>query len=382
MSEKKAKSLTKILSAEEAFNQPLYRRLGFLNGVFIGLSLALGVWGMEAVSLADVPVLLQYPSLVLGALVLIGLNGFTGWLTSHYEGAGRVMLVWLVSAVLSSFVISYQPYYGRTLTIWLADLRFWGLPIFPFQVDRAIAPVLAGFFIILLFVILALLQNYRLEGVFREVGENGRLLAYAWFLLLLPFPFVAGAGFITRDVVGDPSADAIQLVHRAIQRGRAYEGDLFELGLKEGINYSAIQGVREQMSGDYTLAIGGIDSAAAMTFIVAHFNNGAWINCRILSESLSFCYDAAPPYTIGLTSLLTGESPPETCRGCLPQVSAQWQGWLRAKGDYFTAAPRIQRQAQWGGYVLMRIDAKDYALECWFNGISPVQLERCKEVEN
>ena len=367
---------------QDARPRPSSPKLGFLNGLFIGLTLALGVWGLEAVNLAEAPVPLQYPSLIFAAVMLIILHSLTGWISGRLEKIGIVLLVWLVTAVLSSFIIAYQPTFGRTLTVWVADRRFWGLPVYPFTIDSLAAPILAGFFLILVLLFLAFLQNYRLEAVGREVNENGRLQFRAWLLLLFPLPFIIAAGIITRDVVGDPSAQAVQLVHQAIEVGRTYEGDLFALGLREGLNYAALQGVREQMSANYTLGVGGVDPAASLTFVVAHFDNGAWVNCRIISEHLSYCYDAAPPYTVGLTSLITGEAPPETCLGCLPRLRSEWRTWLRSKGANFAGAPQVHRLAQWGGHVLMRAEASDYALECWFSGISPVQLDRCEEVGN
>lgn len=363
-------------------SQQPYRRASVWNGVFIGLALALGVWGVEAVRLAQTPVPLQYSSLILGSCVLVGLAGFTGWLTGRWEKTGWALLAWLVTAVLASFLIAYQPTIGRTLTVWLADRRFWGLPVYPFSVDSLAAPLLAGFFVILVLSLLAVLQNYRLESVGREVNENGRLQIRAWLQLLLPLPVVVLAGIVTRDVVGDPSAQAVQAVHQAIQRTLAYDGDLFELGLREGLNYSALNAVRDQLSPGYTLAIGGLEPEASITYVVAHFDNGAWVNCRLISDYLSFCFDAAPPYTIGLASLITGEELPENCFGCLPQASEEWPAWLRSKGVNFSSPPQIRRLAQWGGYVLMRVEADGYALDCWFSGISPVRLSSCEGVEN
>jgi hypothetical protein len=263
--------------------------------------------------------------------------------------------------------------------VWLADRRFWGLPIYPFTIDSPIAPILAGFFIILLLMLLAVLQNYRLELASSEVNENGRLQIRAWLMLLLPLPFVIVAGMITRDVVGDPSAQAVKLVHQAIQVSRTHEGDLFELGLQDGINYSALNSVRDQLSAHYTMGIGGVEPSAAITYIVVHFDNGAWVTCRIISETLSYCYDAAPPYTVGLTSFITGEEPPETCLGCLPQASQEWQTWLQSKNNAFNGPFQVQRVAQWANFVIMRAESDDYALECWFSDISPVQLDYCAE---
>lgn len=370
------------MASSDAVNIPQGRKLGFLNGLLVGLALALGIWGLEALNLLDVPVVLRYPSLIFAALVVIAGFSLTGWLTGHLEKVWIVLLGWLVTAVLATYLIAYQPTFGRTLTVWLADRRFWGLPVYPFTIGYWAAPILAGFFIILVLLLLAVLQNYRLESIGREVNENGRLQLRAWLQLLLPLPIIFIAGMVTRDIVGDPSAQAVQTVHQAIQRTLTYDGDLYELGLREGLNYSAFNSVRDQLSSEYTMAIGGLEPEASITYVVIHFANDAWVNCRLISDYLSFCYDAAPPYTIGLASLITGEAPPETCLGCLPRLDEDWQTWLQTKGTHFTSAPRIRRRAQWGGYVLMRAESDDYALDCWFSNISPVHLDHCEEVES
>ncbi|MCA9978753.1 MAG: hypothetical protein KC413_23500 [Anaerolineales bacterium] len=367
------------MASPHALNDPSTRNLGFLNGLLIGLALALGVWGWEAVKLVKVPVVLQYPSLIFAALVIIAWFGLTGWMTGRLEKTWLGLLIWLVTAVLATYLIAYQPTFGRTLTVWLSDRRFWGLPVYPFSVDSLAAPVLAGFFVILVLLFVAVLQNYRLEAAGREVNANGRLQFRAWLQLLLPMPFIFVAGMVTRDVVGDPSAQAVQIVHHAIQRTLTYEGDLFELGLREGLNYSALNSVRDQLSPDYTMAIGGVQPEASITYVVIHFDNDAWVNCRIISETLSYCYDAAPPYTVGLTSFITGEAPPESCLGCLPKADVAWPTWLQSKGANFTDMPSIRRLAQWGSYVLIRAESDNYALDCWFSGISPVQLDYCEE---
>ena len=174
---------------------------------------------------------------------------------------------------------------------------------------------------------------------------------------------------------------AARLVHDAIQTGRTYEGDLFELGLRDGINYSAIRGVRDQMSPNYTLFLGESDPESSSTTIVAHFDNEAWINCRVIAGQLNFCYDASPPYTLGLASLITGEPIPEDCRNCLPRADEPLLAWLGAKGDNFRGQLQTLRLAQRGSHVLMRVESErsDYAIECWFEGISPVRATKCEE---
>jgi hypothetical protein len=367
------------ISVGEQTARRFYRRIGLANGLIIGLALAAGIWAPEAAKLADLPMPLQFPSLFLGGGLLLFVCGFTGWLSSRLDKTVLTVLLWLAASILCALIIGYQPFYGRSLVVWLADLRFWGRLVYPFVGDASpLVMIVAGIFTILALVFLAVLQGYRLESVQREFGGRW-LVARPWIMLLLPALLVAVSGMATGNIVGDPSIEAARIVDRAIQVGRTYEGDLFQLGLEDGLNYAAIEGVRQQMGDSYSLIIGDIDPVIATTFVVAHFDNSAWINCRVVNEQLSFCYDAAPPYTTGLASLLTGQEVPEDCRGCLPRVNDEWRSWFETQHEQFSETPSLTRVAQWGKYVLMRADAADgdHTVECWFEGISPVRLTQC-----
>jgi hypothetical protein len=202
-----------------------------------------------------------------------------------------------------------------------------------------------------------------------------------WFLLLLPLPLVFGVGLIADNLVNSPWRIAPKLVHEAIRTGRTYTGDLFELSLERGINYNAIAGVRDQMSAHYALAIGEAQLGAANTVVVvAHFDNDAWINCRVTADQLFHCYDASPPYMRGLPALLTAGETPQDCRECTVKISNEQRDWFLAQSEKWVDPPSITRLAQWGSHVLMRAQSPtgDAAIECLFEGISPVQLVRCQ----
>lgn len=359
-------------------------RLGLRNGLLIGLALALGAWAPDSILLSTSHVRLVYPSLLLGCLVLLLLGGLGGWLAAWLGRAFAGGLIWLLGAGLMTWTIAHVPYEGRTMTVWLADHRSWGLPIYSFSASVQQGMVFAGFFIVLLLTILGLVQNYRLENVGSEMDANGRMSARAWFLLVLPLPLVLGVGLFADNLVSSPVRVAPQLVHEAIRTGRTYPGDLFELSLERSVNYNAISGVRDQMSAGYSLTIGSVDLGAANTiFVVADFDNGAWINCRVVADQLSFCYDASLPYQQGFPALLTTGKTPEDCQQCTIKVNDEQRAWLLARSENFAGSPRVTRLAQWGSYVLMRAESPDgdYAVECLFNGISPVRLERCREVK-
>jgi hypothetical protein len=377
------KSTPPSIFGDDLHHSPAYRLLGLLNGLFIGSGLVLGTWGVAAAAQANLPVRSTYTSIILSAVLIIILTGTAGWLTARFGRSALTFLLWLASSILTVLIIGYETSHLRTWFTWLSDLRFWGLSIYPLAASPVATILAGGFFIILLLPFLALLQDYRLESIHDRLGENHSMTGAALLFLILPLPFVILAGFITNDILGSGSTPvAIELVHEAIQTGRTYEGDLFQLGLERGVNYSAIQGVREMMSANYTLSVTGYDPLNTTVFVNADFDNGAWIQCRVVNEQLSFCTDASLPYTRGFAGLINDQAIPEDCRGCLVRIDKTWESWLAARSSRFDGQPQIERLAQWGDYALMRAEspAEDYAIECWFRGLNIINLDRCVEV--
>jgi len=377
-------------------------RLGFLSGALAGLALALGAYASDAVSLGLNHVRLVYPSLIGGSLTLAALGGLGGWLTAKLGKAWASMLVWLVTAALMMLLMGHLPYEGRTLTMWLSDFDSWGLPIFPFDVTAGTGMALAGFFTLLLFGMLGLVQPYRLETIAGEVevppsvppaaaggreeeapaAAGGRLNARGWFLLLLPLPLVLGVGFINDNVVNRPLRVAPEQVYEAIRTGRTYEGDLFALSLEKGVNYNAIKGVRELMGEQVSLSIGGSDGMSDTVFVVADFDNEAWVTCRVVADQLSFCYDAKQPYLKGLAAVIATGQVPEDCPYCRFSVSDELRAWLQDQAAALGGEPQVRRLAQWGSYVQVEAASPGggYAIECLFHRFDPVTLESCSIV--
>jgi len=350
--------------------QAAYRRVGLICGAAVGLGLALGAWGPDIVARLDVPLPGQLPGIALGVLSLVAIGALAGRLSTQIDRAVVDTLLWLIAAVVAFLIVSRLPYEGRTWLTWLADDRFAGLPVFPYD---GFGHGRAAFFLGIFFFVLGITQAFRLEVLRGSLGLRGRLSVHTVFLLVLHVAFAFGVGLIADDAVNAPLRVAPQLVNEAIRVGRTYQGDLFKLSREKGINYNAISGVRDQMNESYTLQVAESDLVESLTVIVvAHFDNGAWINCRILADQLSFCYDASPPYLEGFRAFLTGEPAPD-CRGCTLRVG---EG-VTPVG--LSGPLRITRRAQWGSYVLMRAESPSGdAVECLLHGISPVTVERCE----
>jgi hypothetical protein len=357
----------------------LQRRLGALSGGLTGLALAAGLWGPGALGLRLANMPLYYASLLLGGLGALVVGALAGWLAARASRLLLAGLIWLAAACLIMLMAGHLPFEGRTLLAWLADRRFWGLPIYPFDDTAQTRLVVGSLLPALMLTALGLVQDYRLEGIQSSLNAQ-RLGPRAWLLLLLPMALVVGAGLAANDAVNQPLDGPVAQVAQIITVGQGYNGDLDALSRQTGLNYSSIASVRPELAGGFRLMLG--EAALGdekVVVVVANFDSGAWINCRVLVDQVSFCQDAAPPYVTELKTLLAGQDPSQ-CADCQVQVSPTWQAWLRDRGPR-VGAPQISRLAQQGSYVLMRAasPAGGYALDCLFQGNRTISLERCQE---
>lgn len=364
----------------QAAHDRLLLRLGLLNGLLLGTAVAAGAWAAEFARLAALPVAQPYGSLALGCALLLLLCGLVGWLTARWRITWLTVLMWVGTAVLITMIIAHTPSTLQTVALWLADRRFWGMPLFRPPAELTFATYLvSGIFMILALILLSIFQDSRLQSIGREYLGGQRPGFSAWFKFLLPLLIAAGAGVITGNMYPNPNGATLQAVQRGIHAARTYEGDLFALGLAENMNYAAFNPVRDRLAGPYTLSVAAIDQTTSTVVVMAFFDSGVWIKCRLLNGQLSFCEDASLPYTLGLAYLMTGTPLPEDCPGCVPIVPPEWATWLAEQGARFAGAPLITRQAAVGGIVLMRAEDENgrFAIECWFSGQPQVQLDRC-----
>ena len=74
---------------------------------------------------------------------------------------------------------------------------------------------------------------------------------------------------------------------------------------------------------------------------------------------------------------------PSDCPQCFFRADDELREWLLARSDMVGDSPRVGRLAQWGSYVLIQVESSDaeYVMQCLFEGVSPVRLERCWEVK-
>lgn len=364
-----------------------YRRLGALNGFLIGLIIAASYWLPKVIELSGIPVQFPHVGAIGSSLFLILLCTLTGWITARISKLGVTILLWLMSAVIVTVSLGLLPNLTNNFVIGLLDNRFAGFSIIVApEINTWWAFAIVGYILIIFIVFLAILQDYRLEKAHMELTTKGQLSIRAFGLLFFPALLTAAGALVTPDFIGSAPRQSLRMTHQGIEEGRVIAGDLFETSLEKGFNYAALQGVREQIDGDYELMVGEVDEYGSTVIIVAHFESGSWINCRVnvafgRAKYFSFCAEAQRPYTIGFASLLTGEPLPENCIGCLPTIDEEWQRWLDKRVVKLGKNAKFERIAQQGRFVLVQARSSDgeYALECMFEGLANVTLLNCTE---
>jgi hypothetical protein len=196
----------------------------------------------------------------------------------------------------------------------------------------------------------------------------------------LPLPLVFLVSLMTHSMTANPVIPALSLTNRAIGVAQDYEGDLRGLDLGDGISYTALRPVHEMIGGEFALSIVDVNPLTSTVVVRADFADGAWVYCRVINGQLTFCNDATPAYTIGLRGLVIGQPPPEDCRGCALQATDEASAWLMERRDRFGDDPAVERMAQQGSHVLMRVTGDDIVAECWVEGVAPTMLMECDEV--
>ncbi|NHZ71710.1 MAG: hypothetical protein GWP17_01320, partial [Aquificales bacterium] len=273
---------------ETEIDPQAFARLGLLNGLLIGLGAVLGLWGLQIYAIRALPLAQKYTSVLLAGVLVLVLCGFVGWLTARLRKTAVTVLLWLGAAILITLIATYQPYQISSFAAWLADTRFWGMSIYPFVLGFSLLVFLgiflASLFFMIVFVLLSIFQDVRLQSINQERGGNGRLNRRAWTKLLLPIPLFILIGYVTATITANNAWQAIPIVDQVIRTAREYEGDLFALGLEDGINYTALDGVDDQLQGNYMLARGTVNPLSLTTIVVADFDNGAWVNCRFVND--------------------------------------------------------------------------------------------------
>ena len=337
--------------------------------------------------MARLPVWFPYGGAILSGVAVLLLGAFAGWLSSTLRHPLSALLVWLATAVLICVSLGMLPPLGQNWAVWLAEDRFSGLPVVQ-SPDHLFwwSYLIAGFLMISLLPLMAILQNNNLVSAHQELINGRGVNKQVLFRLLLPALLAGFVGALFPDLTTSAPREALVMTDRAIQRVRDYDGELFQLSLDTGFNYNALDSVRDQLAGPYTLLVNEVVDEWSSAIVTAHFESGAWVNCRVNitqedATYFSFCFDAGIPFNEGMNHLLYNNVPEDSCRRCEVTADATWQTWLQERADLFDAPPTWERAVQHGRFVILEAATNQNSkISCQLEGSEVIQLVACEEV--
>ena len=365
---------------------PSFRRLGLVYGFLMGLAIAVGFWLPKMLVMSRLPVWFPYGGAIVSGLAVLLLGSLAGWLSSALRRPLFSLLIWLGTAVLICVSLGVLPPVGQNWAVWLADDRFAGLKVVQ-SPDHLFwwSFVIAGFVMVSVLPLMSILQNTNLVSVHQEVVYGRRLNRQIVFRLLLPTLLAGFLGALFPDLTTSAPRRAVLITDQAIQRVRDYDGELFELSLDTGFNYNALDSVRGQLDGPYTLLVNEVVDEWSSAIITAHFDSGAWVNCRVNitqedATYFSFCFDAGIPFTDGMNHLVYANVPEDSCRRCEVTADATWRTWLQERAGLFDQPPVWERVAQYGRFVIIQATtANNGSITCQLEGSEVVTLTSCEE---
>ncbi|MCA9920105.1 MAG: hypothetical protein KC445_19240 [Anaerolineales bacterium] len=365
---------------------PSFRRLGLVYGFLMGLAIAVGFWLPKMLVMSRLPVWFPYGGAIVSGLAVLLLGSLAGWLSSALRRPLFSLLIWLGTAVLICVSLGVLPPVGQNWAVWLADDRFAGLKVVQ-SPDHLFwwSFVIAGFVMVSVLPLMSILQNTNLVSVHQEVVYGRRLNRQIVFRLLLPTLLAGFLGALFPDLTTSAPRGAVLITDQAIQRVRDYDGELFELSLDTGFNYNALDSVRGQLDGPYTLLVNEVVDEWSSAIITAHFDSGAWVNCRVNitqedATYFSFCFDAGIPFTDGMNHLVYANVPEDSCRRCEVTADATWRTWLQERAGLFDQPPVWERVAQYGRFVIIQATtANNGSITCQLEGSEVVTLTSCEE---
>ncbi|MEZ4594063.1 MAG: hypothetical protein R3D55_23420 [Chloroflexota bacterium] len=380
--------LSKLPQEVDHEKSATFHWLGLVQGLLIGLAIALGFWLPKLVVWGSLPVWFPYGGVIVSSIAVLLLGGVTGWLTSYISRPLLVVPVWLGTAVLICLSLGILPPIGQNWAVWLADDRFASLPVVQ-SPDHLFwwSFLIAGFLLLALLPLMAILQNSNLVRAHEELVNGRRLNSRAAFSLLLPALFAGLLGAFFPDLTTSAPREALVITDQAIQRVRNFDGELFQLSLDTGFNYNALDGVRDQLDGPYTLLVNEVVDEWSSAMVTAHFESGAWVNCRVNitqqhATYFSFCFDASIPFTDGMNHLLYNNVPEESCRRCEVSADATWRSWLQERASLFDSPPVWARVAQYGRFVIIEAPTNQNSnISCQLEGSEVITLMACEEVQ-
>jgi hypothetical protein len=364
----------------------LFRFIRIAYGVIFGLAFALFTWGRDGLILSSNAADAPWAKLLLGLPIALAIGLLAGWLTAVSSTIIVSIVVWTVAAALLTLIAGHMPFEGGNLAAWLADRRFWGEAIIPF--DHA-----AGVRTTVLFVVntmvgaaVGFVEERAVEWTWDRTTADDRMNWRSWGVLLLTCIFMALIPTISIDgYINQPLRDPLQVVNELVTLTVA--GTAQELVEARGTGYRTIEPFRDLLSRQYVSHFVAFDSNTEnwySAYVDVAFDDGFVLRCATSGRNVLYCDDFGEKFTGWMGDLVHAGLYDERLwldeRMRRLTVDDAVVNWLAARREQLGENFQVSRDGQQGGWILMsaRFD-NGFEILCRFQGATPIRVDQCVE---
>lgn len=261
----------------------LKRRMGMVYGMMVGLSFAAATWGIDGYVLSQAHAFYPWLKFMIGALLCMLAGGIAGWLVARSEKAILGLFLYLVLALVFSWLIVALPFQILPRVVTWLDPEAGNLLNYTFYEGFSLMFVIAIAWVSLFLALVGVLQLPLTEpAAFSTTffGKVGPLLACSVVMFI--------NGVIIDTLNNESLRTALLNMNDTIQFSVDHQGQEIDRDVARRMHTSSLRAVEEVISQPRQLIVGGYDQYLDQIHVLVRFGS-TWVDCIVVYNQPSFC---------------------------------------------------------------------------------------------
>jgi hypothetical protein len=277
----------KILAYEDIYQRPDVirhkHRIGIMYGAVTGLSFALASWGLDAFLISQANGLYPWLKFIIGAVICMLFGGLAGWLVARVEKAVIGIPVYLVLALMFSWLIVALPFQIFPAVVSWLDPETGRLLNYTFYEGFGSRFAIAVGWISVFLALVGLLQIPLAEPAAFATSFFGKI---APLLVCSVVMFING--FIVDTLNNEPLRTALLHMDNTIEFAVEHQGQDVDRALSRTMRQASLRTVTEVLDQPRKLVVGSYDQYLDQIHVLVRFGD-TWTDCIVVYNQPSFC---------------------------------------------------------------------------------------------
>ena len=344
---------------------------GILFGLAAGLSLSIGIWGLDAIMLSQAHAQWAWLKFLIGTPFVLLAGAVAGWLTARFDNGLLGAIIWLLTSLGMVWFASHVPFQGLSLVIGYFKPEFAGLDIYPF-VESARARM--SFLYIVVGVLVAIGGGFEMFFV-EAATRTSSWYARIFNLMTCAIIFIP-AGLAVDNLINASLREPLVGVNELIQFGLKAETTPVTIQEKRAMGLSSIAPFGELIHKPYYLYLGTYDPESLSEASVYIDFDGEWGTCFAAGNRTIFCQLSRDRYVKRLACLVATSFQSKCDVKSTPEKLAQSEAMVTKLAG---SPSKFGVLSQGGSAILLMVETdQSQQLQCIFREAGDIQLDACR----